>query len=315
MRFASATEPVAFEASANATTRVRSLELPLEVVVVDRQLVGRRRDAHLEPLVGRELDPRRDAAVVVELRRQDLVARARSRAPAARESAKSSVVMFIPNEISSGDAAEEAAGVRPSRARGSPRPRGPVAYGAPRLPDASRSAFAIACADLVRHLRAAGRVEEREARSAATRTARARLDRRTFVAVMLSPRRMRLSTAGSMFPPETMQTTFRAPSSAPPSSGGATASAPAPSAITRARSAIRRTAAADLVERHRERAVEQLRRVLPDARDQLAAAGAVDERRRVLDRRRRRPRASVAAAGAPVSGSAAKKLHLGPRRP
>ena len=38
-----------------------------------------------------------------------------------------------------------------------------------------------------------------------------------------------------------------------------------------------------LRERQREPAVEQLRRLLPDARDQCTAAGAVDERRLVLD--------------------------------
>src|SRR4051812_21257962 len=58
-----------------------------------------------------------------------------------------------------------------------------------------------------------------------------------------SPTRMRLSTAGSMFPPETMQTTFFAPASRP-ESAVATDSAPAPSAITRVRSAMSRTAAA-----------------------------------------------------------------------
>ena len=54
-------------------------ELALEVVVVDRELVGRVDDAHRQALVGGELDPRRDAAVVVERRREDLVARRRSR--------------------------------------------------------------------------------------------------------------------------------------------------------------------------------------------------------------------------------------------
>ena len=127
-------------------------------------------DAHLQPLVRRELDPRRDAAVVVELRRQDLVAAPRSRAPAAREIAKSSVVMFIPNEISSGEQPRNRPASSFARARIASTAR-PVAYGAPRLPEASRSASAIASPDLVRHLRAAGRVEEREAVLRATRTA------------------------------------------------------------------------------------------------------------------------------------------------
>ena len=76
-------------------------------------------------------------------------------------SAKSSVVMFMPNEISSACAPRNRAASSFARARIASTAC-PVAYGAPRLPDASRSAFAIACADLVRHLRPAGRVEERE---------------------------------------------------------------------------------------------------------------------------------------------------------
>ena len=54
-------------------------ELALEVVVVDRELVGRRGDEQLEAAVGGELDPGRDAAVVVELGRQDLAAGRRGR--------------------------------------------------------------------------------------------------------------------------------------------------------------------------------------------------------------------------------------------
>ena len=86
---------------------------------------------------------------------------------------------------------------------------------------------------------------------------------------------------GSMFPPETMQTTLPVP--ARPASAAAVASAPAPSAITRTRSAIRRIAAAALVERDGEGAVDQRSGVLPDAGDQRAAAGAVDERAHVVD--------------------------------
>jgi len=75
MRFASATDPVAFDASANATTLGAIAEAPSEVVVVDCQLVGRPDDAHTQALVGGELHPRCNASVMVELRRQDLVAR------------------------------------------------------------------------------------------------------------------------------------------------------------------------------------------------------------------------------------------------
>src|SRR5262249_12092742 len=57
------------------------------------------------------------------------------------------------------------------------------------------------------------------------------------------PTSMRLRTAGSMLPPETMQTPLRAPATRD-DSAVATDSAPAPSAITRVRSAIVRTAAA-----------------------------------------------------------------------
>src|SRR5215211_5576618 len=56
------------------------------------------------------------------------------------------------------------------------------------------------------------------------------------------PARISESTARSMLPPDTMQTTF--PSPASPATAAATASAPAPSATTRARSARSRIAAA-----------------------------------------------------------------------
>jgi hypothetical protein len=52
--------------------------------------------------------------------------------------------MFIPNEISSGELPRNRPASALARARIASTAR-PVAYGAPRLPDASRSAFAIAC--------------------------------------------------------------------------------------------------------------------------------------------------------------------------
>jgi hypothetical protein len=64
--------------------------------------------------------------------------------PAARETAKSSVVMFIPNEISSALQPRKRPASSLARARIASTAR-PVAYGAPRFPEASRSAFAIAC--------------------------------------------------------------------------------------------------------------------------------------------------------------------------
>ena len=138
-------------------------ELALEVVVVDGQLVGGGGDANGQPAVGRELDPRGDAAVVVELRRQDLVTGAKSR-PAARVSAKFSVVMFIPKAISAGVAPRNraASAFDPSRIASTARP---VAYGAPRFPEASRSAARDRVADLVGDLGSTRSVEEREARA------------------------------------------------------------------------------------------------------------------------------------------------------
>src|SRR5262249_10908436 len=58
----------------------------------------------------------------------------------------------------------------------------------------------------------------------------------------ISPRRMVVSFAVSMFPPETTHATFPFP--ARPESAAATEAAPAPSATTRPRSTSRRTAAA-----------------------------------------------------------------------
>ena len=73
----------------------------------------------------------------------------------------------------------------------------------------------------------------------------------------VSPARIVDSVEKSMFPPETTQTIFPVP--ARPESAAATPSAPAPSAITRARSASRRIAAGDLVQRGGQRAVDDPR--------------------------------------------------------
>src|SRR5262249_49854047 len=92
--------------------------------------------------------------------------------------------------------------------------------------------------DFVRHLRAARRVEEREAVVERREPLANRLDVHG-----VSPWRMRAKTAAWMLPPDTMQTTFRAPVTRPVSTAAA-ASAPAPSAMTRVRSASVRTASA-----------------------------------------------------------------------
>ena len=59
-------------------------------------------NAHDQVEVARELEPRRDVAVVVELRDDDLVAGLRAPGRRVRESAKLSVVMFAPKTTSSG---------------------------------------------------------------------------------------------------------------------------------------------------------------------------------------------------------------------
>ena len=59
--------------------------------------------------VVRQLEPRRDAAVVVERGDEDLVARLRSRGPTVRESMKFSEVMFGPKITSWGSQPRNAA--------------------------------------------------------------------------------------------------------------------------------------------------------------------------------------------------------------
>jgi len=92
---------------------------------------------------------------------------------------------------------------------------------------------------------------------------------------------MRASTAASMFPPLTMQTTR--PSPASPRSAVARASAPAPSATTRARRASRRVAAATSSTGTANGCVDEPARAIPHRGQQRAAACAVDERRLELD--------------------------------
>ena len=111
MRFASATEPVAFDASANATTRVRSPSLPLEVVVVDGELVGRADDVHRRAPCRRRARPtgrrrRRDRAAVVTI---SSPAR-KSRAGRAREREVERRHVHAERDLVGG-AAEEARGV------------------------------------------------------------------------------------------------------------------------------------------------------------------------------------------------------------
>ena len=74
MRRTSGAVPTEFAATGNATTRVRSGELGLEIGVVDLELVRQAGDVHDEAEIVRELEPRRDVRVVVERGDDDLVA-------------------------------------------------------------------------------------------------------------------------------------------------------------------------------------------------------------------------------------------------
>ena len=69
--------------------------------------------------------------------------------------------------------------------------------------------------DLVGHLRAAGRVEEREPGAERREPLARGLGREIDVVIGVSPVRMRVSTARSMLPPDTMQTIFLAPETLP----------------------------------------------------------------------------------------------------
>ena len=66
--------PTAFEATGNATTRVRSESFAAEVVQVERRVLVDVDEADGQVEVVGELEPGRDVGVVVELRAEDLVA-------------------------------------------------------------------------------------------------------------------------------------------------------------------------------------------------------------------------------------------------
>ena len=136
------------------------VEFPLEIVEVEAKLGSDVDPVHLEAAVGGEFHPRRDAAVVVEPRDEDLV----PDAPVARGRAREHEVErrhVRAEDHVVGRAIEEAAGVDArlvvdrldALAR---RVRSAVVRA--RLAQRARDRVA----DLVGHLRAAGRVEEDE---------------------------------------------------------------------------------------------------------------------------------------------------------
>ncbi len=135
-------------------------QLALEVVVVDGEAVGGVDGPNGQPPVGGQLDPGRDAAVVVERGREDLVARREVAPGCAGDREVERRHVHAEGDVVAA-AAEEAARVglragedrlhRPAgRVRGAEVPGGLAQRPGDRL------------ADLVRHLRAAGRVEEGE---------------------------------------------------------------------------------------------------------------------------------------------------------
>ena len=137
------------------------VELPLQVVEVETQVVGDVDPVHLEAAVGRELEPRRDAAVVVEAADEDAVALL----PVARRGARQREVEHghvRPEDDVVGRAVEEAAGVG---ARAVDDLLDPATGLVRRAEVAARVAQRVRdrLADLVRHLRAARCVEEGEA--------------------------------------------------------------------------------------------------------------------------------------------------------
>ena len=136
------------------------VQLPREVVVVEQQVIGDVDPVDLEAAVGGELDPRRDAAVVVEARHENPVALL----PVARCGAREGEVEnghVLPEDDVVGGAAEEAAGVLP---RGREDPLDALARLVVRADVGRRVAQRRRdrLADLVRNLRAARRVEEDE---------------------------------------------------------------------------------------------------------------------------------------------------------
>ena len=279
-------------------------ELPLEVVVVDREPVGRLDDAARSGPCPQRARP------TARHRRRGRAASSGSRRPASksraavRGSAKSSVVMFMPNEISSGVRAEEPTSVvlraredRLDRAAGGIRARRGC-----RTPRATRSRSPArprpgpACRRARRRTRSPIWSDENRSRAAST----AKLVGSCRALPSQDPGQHGEVDVAARHDADHLPSSGRRPVSA-----AATRSAPAPSAITRVRSAISPHGRRHLGERtSRSASVEQLRRVLPHPRDQLAAARPVDERRLVLDARSARRAASVAATGAPVSGSA-----------
>ena len=137
------------------------VELPLEVVEIESQIVGDVDPVELQALVGRELAPRRDAAVVVEPRDEDAVALL----PVARRRPGEGEVehghVRAEDDVV-GRAAEEAGCVGARACRRSPRRGVPVSYGAPRFAARVAQRLRDRQADLVGHLRAAGCIEEGE---------------------------------------------------------------------------------------------------------------------------------------------------------
>ena len=146
-------------------------ELPLEVVVVEREVVVDLDEADDDAEVVGELEPRRDVRVVVELRHEHLVARAQRRAPSARVRRKLSAVMLGPNATSSCEQPRKFAAA-PARVRDE---RVGAAGRLVRRADVGVRLAQVAgdrVDHLVRALRAAGAVEEGE-RAPERRVARA----------------------------------------------------------------------------------------------------------------------------------------------
>ena len=137
------------------------VQLPLEIVQIEAQVGGDVHPVELEAAVGRQLDPRRHAAVVVEPRDEDPVALA----PVARCCPRQREVEHghvLAEDHVVGGAVEEAGGVVARRREDS-------LDAVARLVERAdvRRGFTQGArdrvADLVRHLRAARRVEEDEA--------------------------------------------------------------------------------------------------------------------------------------------------------
>ena len=166
--------PTAFDDADAGDDAHALVELPLEVVEVEPQVLGDVDPVDLEAAVGRELDPRRDAAVVVEARDEDPVAFL----PVARRGAREHEVErrhVRAEDHVVGRAVEEAAGVR---TRGRQDPLDALARLVVRADVRRRLAQRARdrVADLVGNLRAAGRVEEDEVALQRREAAAHRLD-------------------------------------------------------------------------------------------------------------------------------------------